>query len=103
MQERPIPEAAQLDDNSVEMLRVWIAKNKLHCSLKIGMYKESTNVKEEKAWGIILADSIKHIANALNEAYQLDVSQSIAAIRENLENELDKPSSVAAGNFVQKH
>ena len=42
LNERVIPEAALRDENSVEMLRVWIAEKKLHCSMKIGMYRETT-------------------------------------------------------------
>jgi hypothetical protein len=39
MNERPIPEAALHDPNSVEMLRVRVAAGQLHCSLKVGMYR----------------------------------------------------------------
>lgn len=38
--ERPIPEGALRDKDAVEMLRVWIAEQKLHCSMKVGMYEE---------------------------------------------------------------
>jgi hypothetical protein len=34
MNERPIPVAALRDKSSVEMLRVWIAERKLHCSIE---------------------------------------------------------------------
>jgi hypothetical protein len=47
------------------MLRVWIAEKKLHCSMKVGMYRETMNIPEEKAWGKILADVARHFANAL--------------------------------------
>jgi len=43
LNQRPIPEAALRDKDAVEMLRVWIAGNGLHCSLKVGMYGETTN------------------------------------------------------------
>ena len=44
------------DDNAVEMLRVWIANKRLGVSMNVGMYKEATDIPEEKAWGILLAD-----------------------------------------------
>jgi len=69
MKELIVPPAAQEDDKSVEMLRVWIAQKGLHCSLNIGMYEEAKRVNEEKAWGIILADAAKHIADALEISY----------------------------------
>ena len=65
--ERPIPPSALRDPNSVEMLRVWIAEGGLHCSLKIGMYRDTTKIPEEVAWGMILSDIARHIANALSE------------------------------------
>ena len=43
----PIPEAALRDGNSVEMLRVWIAEKKLHCSIKVGMYQERESFEKE--------------------------------------------------------
>ena len=66
LNQRAIPEAALRDSNAVEMLRVWIAEQGLHCSLKVGMYRESTTVPEEKAWAKILADVARHVANALH-------------------------------------
>jgi hypothetical protein len=47
------------------MLRVWIAERKLHCSMKVGMYRETMKIPEEKAWGVILADVARHVACGL--------------------------------------
>ena len=60
--ERPIPQAALRYATEVEILRVWIAEKKHPCSLKVGMYRETTNVPEERAWGTILADAARHVA-----------------------------------------
>ena len=49
--ERPIPQAALRDATAVEILRVWIAEKKLHCSLKVGMYRETTNVPDRESLG----------------------------------------------------
>lgn len=83
MNERPIPEAALEDANSVEMLRVWIASRKLHCSMKVGMYKETSNVAEEKAWGVILADVARHLARALEAGYGMDERLVLNEIKKN--------------------
>lgn len=101
LNERPIPEAAFLDKDSVEMLRVWIAQRKLHCSLKIGMYQESTTISEPVAWGTILADAARHIANALESGYGLDPNETLDKLRDSFVRELAKPSSVAKGDFVE--
>jgi len=98
-----IPDAAVRDRESVEMLRVWIAEQGLHCSLKVGMYQETKDVSETKAWGIILADAAKHIANALQSAYSIDRTASLKAIRDSFVEELASPTSEAKGGFAQKH
>lgn len=103
MNERPIPEAAYEDENSVEMLRIWIAGKELHCSLKIGMYKETTKISEEKAWGRMLADASKHIANALKEKYSTDAKQSLRLIQDSFNKEMDAPTANAKGHFTKKH
>ncbi len=100
MNERPIPEAAFQDDNAVEMLRVWIAGRKLHCSLKVDMYQESTSISEPVAWGTILADAARHVASALQTGYGLDPDETTQRLKESFVTELDRPSSSAQGKFV---
>lgn len=100
MNERPIPEAAVRDKESVEMLRVWIAEQKLHCSMKIGMYRETMNVPEETAWGVILADVTRHIAMAMEAKYSVNNSDVINKIRDKYLTELGDPTSDAKGKFV---
>lgn len=102
MNERPIPEAALEDENSVEMLRVWIASKKLHCSMKVGMYRETMNIQEEKAWGTILADVARHLANALESGYGSDAQASLRQIRDNFIAEIGDPTSDAEGDFVKR-
>jgi hypothetical protein len=101
--QRPIPEAALLDGDSVEMLRVWIASKSIHSSMKVGMYRETMNVSEERAWGQILADVARHVASALEQAYALDKTKSLEQIRESFNKELDKPTTLVKGSFVVHH
>jgi hypothetical protein len=103
MNERPIPDAALEDENAVEMLRVWIAAKQLHCSMKVGMYRETTKVPEEKAWGTILADVARHLANALESGYGVDAQTSLRRIRDSFLDELGDPTSDAKGEFVKRH
>jgi Domain of unknown function (DUF5076) len=103
MNERPIPEAALTDANSVEMLRVWIAAKGIHCSLKIGMYRESTKIPEERAWGQILADAAQHVLDALEREFAIDRKECSAALRESFLKEFDKPTTSAKGSFVVRH
>jgi len=96
------PPAAARDENAIQMLGAWIAENGLHCSLKIGMWHESGR-KESPSWGILLADVIRHIANAMAEREGLDQDETIARITESLERELDEPTSRASGTFHHGH
>ena len=100
MNERPIPEAALQDPNSVEMLRVWIAGGKLHCSLKVGMYRDGMGIEEEIAWGTILADAARHIANALQDGDCQPQANSLAKIASTFSREVSEPSSELNGGFV---
>jgi hypothetical protein len=86
--------------DAVELARAWVAERGLHCSLNIGMYHENRTVEEQRAWGMILADMTRHIANALRDAYGFDAERSIDQIREAFVSELDAPTSEANGGFV---
>lgn len=102
MNERPIPKAALDDRSSVEMLRVWIAKRRLHCSMKVGMYRETTNISEERAWGVILADAARNIADALHSGYGVDAKTTLHLIQESFHAELGDPTSSTKGGFVNR-
>lgn len=100
MNERPIPEAAVQDPNSVEMLRVWVAGGQLHCSLKVGMYRDGMGIDEELAWGTILADAARHIAKALQDGGNLNETDSLAKLAAAFNEEVSVPSSELKGGFV---
>jgi hypothetical protein len=85
------------------MLRVWIAERGLHCSMKIGMYRETTKIPEEKAWGILLADVARHVASALQSGYSTNAEAALHEIRACFINELDNPTSEVKGDFLRKH
>jgi hypothetical protein len=100
MNERPIPEAASRDPHSVEMLRVWVAGGQLHCSLKVGMYRDGMGIDEEVAWGTILADAARHIAKALQGGGNLNEAESLATLVAKFNEEVLLPSSELKGGFV---
>ena len=100
MNERPIPEAALQDPNSVEMLRVWVAEGQLHCSLKVGMYRDGMGIDEEVAWGTILADAARHIAKALQGGGSLNETESLTKLVAKFNDEVSVPSSELKGGFV---
>lgn len=103
LNQRPVPDAALRDSDAVEMLRVWIAERGLHCSMKVGMYRETMGIPEEKAWGVMLADVARHVANALEEGYSTNAKESLRKICESMLAELGSPTSDIKGDFLLRH
>ena len=97
-----IPPAAQRDNNSVQMLSAWIAENGLHCTVNIGLW-ESSGGNETRAWGILLADVVRHIANAHKSEFGRNADETIAEVFASLERELEEPTSKASGEFSPGH
>jgi Domain of unknown function (DUF5076) len=97
-----VPPAAQRDSNAVQMLSAWVAENGLHCTLNIGMW-EAQGRDEARAWGILLADVVRHIANALNEERGTPFEESAATILHALQEELGSPTSNPKGSFSPGH
>ncbi|QDV91523.1 hypothetical protein RAS2_26250 [Phycisphaerae bacterium RAS2] len=77
-----IPTAAHEDSRSCELLRVWIANKQQHVALRVGAWKDPA------AWGIMLCDLMKHIANAYHHEDGRDTSVALQRIKAGLEAEL---------------
>lgn len=97
-----IPPAAQQDDNSVQMLSAWIAEQGLHCTLNIGFF-EAAGHGEAKAWGILVADLVRHIGNAVAEERGTPADETVAAVLTSMRAELDAPTSGTVGEFHVGH
>ena len=87
-----IPEAAKTDSKSFELLRVWVADNKQHVSLRIGVWNDPA------AWGLMLADLAKHIVNSYNQDAALDRLKTLQRIRAALDAELSSPTDHPTGH-----
>lgn len=91
----PVPEAATEDPRSKEMVRAWIAQGALHVSLSVGVWDDAG------AWGILLADICRHVANAAAESEGKDREETVRRIRELFDAELDRPTDEPEGRFVE--
>jgi hypothetical protein len=84
------------------MLTAWIAENGLHCTLNVGMWKEQGR-NEPKAWGILLADVVRHLASAIEQEGGAPMEQTTEVVVAALLNELDDPTSKIKGGFSPGH
>lgn len=94
-----IPPAGIRDPKATEMARVWAAEKGLHCCLNIGVYRNSGH-RESTAWGVILSDLARHVANALSEAGDEPSSEvALAEIFRIIQREIEEPTAEATGSF----
>ena len=93
-----IPPAAQRDEHSIQMLSAWIAERGLHCAINVGMW-EAEGHNEPAAWGVLLADVMRHLANAIQTGRDGSSEVTIEKIVDSLLKELEKPTSKATGEF----
>ena len=89
-----IPPAALEHADAAEMVRAWVANKALHCTLRIGVWKDVG------AWGILLADLARHVANAHHEQDGADIEASLARIRAAFAAEMDTPTDAPSGGFA---
>ena len=94
LRELLIPPAATDDPGAMELLRAWVTNEALHCWLRIGIWKEPA------AWGLLLADVARHVANAHHEQDGRDAGECLATIRKAFDVELDHPTDTPSGEFA---
>jgi hypothetical protein len=91
-----IPPVAQRDKASFEVMRVWIAEQGQHVSIRSGAWEDPF------AWGIVLADLARHIALAhqlQNEG--TDTDAFLARLLEGFQAEIDNPTDEPEGEVTQ--
>ena len=96
MKSLPIPPAAETDPKAIEVLRVWIAHKNQHVSLETGIWKDPA------AWGIMLVDLAKHVANAYEQSSGESAQQILMRVKEAFDAEwdhsTDNPTGFLANN-----
>ncbi|HWD94715.1 MAG TPA: DUF5076 domain-containing protein [Verrucomicrobiae bacterium] len=90
------------DENATEMVRVWLAHNQLHVSMLLGMWHgwEGAEVDERDAWGELLGDLTKHIANGMMKEYGWDYDSTRDRIRAAFLKNFDAKSGNIEGDFT---
>ena len=91
-----IPSAAQRDKASFEVLRVWIAEQSQHVSIRSGAWEDPF------AWGIVLADLARHIALAHKlQSEGTDEDAFMARLLEGFQAEIENPTDEPEGEVTQ--
>jgi hypothetical protein len=91
-----LPPAAQRDKAAFEVLRVWIAEQGQHVSIRSGAWEDPF------AWGIVLADLARHIANAhAIQSSKVDKEAFLERLLEGFEAEIDNPTDEPEGEVTQ--
>jgi len=91
-----LPQAAQRDKAAFEVLRVWIAEQGQHVSIRSGAWEDPF------AWGIVLADLARHIANAhALQSESVDREAFLARLLEGFEAEIENPTDEPEGEVTQ--
>ena len=93
MSELPSPPDAG-DTPSMEVLRAWFIGDVLHCSLDVDVFEDLA------AWGELLADLARHVANAVGEKDGSDPVVTLKAIRDTFAQELAEPDALPGENEV---
>lgn len=90
------PPAASRDKASFELLRVWIAEQGQHVSLRAGVWEDSF------AWGIVLADLARHIVNAESlQRTNFDREAFFDRMLEGFNAEIESPTDEPEGEITQ--
>jgi hypothetical protein len=90
------PPAASRDKASFELLRVWIAEQGQHVSLRSGVWEDPF------AWGIVLADLARHIVNAESlQRSNVDKDAFLERLLEGFQAEIESPTDEPEGEITQ--
>ncbi len=90
-----IPPVAQRDKASFEVLRVWIAEQGQHVSIRSGAWDDPF------AWGIVLADLARHIALAHEmQDQKIDKAAFLERLLEGFSAEIDSPTDEPEGEVT---
>jgi len=89
-----VPPIAQRDKASFELIRVWIAEQGQHVSLRSGVWEDPAY------WGVMLADLANIVKAHTLEDETLDGEDFLERLRQGFETEMDSATDEAAGEIV---
>lgn len=94
--ELSIPPTVAADLQSHELARIWVTQGSQHVSIATGVWDDPA------AWGIMLVDLAKHIANSYVQTQGLEVDAVLDRIREGFDAEWQSPTDEPRGTLMDK-
>ena len=103
MRELVIPPETEGDSRATEMIRVWLAHQDVHVSLLLGMWEDAgdAEVDEREAWGNVLADVARHIANGMRQSHAWEEKDTIAKIKKAFIENIEYQECKISGGYSE--
>ena len=95
MTDLPIPEGAVSASSASEVARVWVADGQMYVSLNPNVWDDPA------AWGILLVDLARHVANAYSQTTEQDAHAVLSRVREGLDAEWESPTDYPSGGLLE--
>jgi len=89
-----VPYTIEGDPNAIEVARIWVAHGRQHVHLRSGLWEDPA------AWGIMLVDLARHVANAYEADGRGDYFEVLGKIRHMFDAEWDSPTDIATGQLT---
>lgn len=93
--ELTVPPEVERDPNARELVRVWAAESAEHVTLASGLWDDPG------AWGIVLVDLARHLANAYRQTHGMSEDHVLRRIRECFEAEWSAPTDTPTGSVQE--
>jgi hypothetical protein len=93
--ELQVPPGAESDAESFELIRLWVANEHEHVSLRAGVWEDAG------AWGLLLADLARHAATAEAQTSDGDPDEILRRIMYAFESEMASPTEEAEGELEE--
>ena len=91
--ELPVPSSATHDRSAVEIGRIWFVGGEQHVALRSDVWEDPA------AWGLLLVDLAKHVANTYHESAGRDVGATLQRIRAGFDAEWAQATDEPTGGL----
>jgi uncharacterized protein DUF5076 len=86
-----IPPSVESDPNALEVARVWVSRGTQQVILRVEAWDDPA------AWGILLADLARHVANAYEPLDAAARARALERVVSGLDAELSAPTDAPSG------